>query len=162
MAKKLAGCKGSSQCEIDVLREISQLSAQNEKRFEICRGAGDGDCINEMLLGISKASGFKELGIQIGFDIARQYQQMGENAYDCFDTCGWSAGTGCALQLWGKEALADAAVWGAGWGLGKIVGPALGKYLTEVGILSQKGAFAKYKKWTGWFKEPSQSGFHQK
>nr|UKE82316.1 DUF637 domain-containing protein [Pectobacterium sp. PL152] len=45
--------------------------------------------------------------------------------------------------IWGS-----AAVWGAGWGFGKIVGPALGKYLTKAGILSQKGAF-KYKKWTG-------------
>lgn len=40
---------------------------------------------------------------------------MGENAYNRFDTCGWTAGTGCGLKLSGKEALADAAMWAAGW-----------------------------------------------
>lgn len=145
MAKKLADCKGSSGCETGVRKEMAQLSAQNEKQFESCRVSGNGDCINEMLAGISGASGYRELGIQIGFDIAGQYQQMGENAFDRFDTCGWTAGTGCGLKLWGKEALADAAMWAAGWGIGKVVAPAIGKYLTEVGILSQKGVPAYIK-----------------
>ncbi|MCS5934601.1 hypothetical protein LNO92_13065 [Klebsiella variicola subsp. variicola] len=30
-------------------------------------------------------------------------------------------------------------MWAAGWGAGKVVAPAIGKYLTEIGILSQKG-----------------------
>ncbi|HDT0376428.1 TPA: hypothetical protein QIB30_001580 [Klebsiella variicola] len=30
-------------------------------------------------------------------------------------------------------------MWVAGWGAGKVVAPAIGKYLTEIGILSQKG-----------------------
>ncbi|EIY5083152.1 hemagglutinin family protein [Klebsiella variicola] len=139
MAKKLADCKGNGGCEADVRKEITLLSAKNEKQFESCRITGNGDCINEMLAGISGASGYRELGIQIGFDIAGQYQQMGENAFDRFDTCGWAAGTGCGLKLWGKEALTDAAMWAAGWGAGKVVAPAIGKYLTEIGILSQKG-----------------------
>ncbi|MCS5934600.1 hypothetical protein LNO92_13060 [Klebsiella variicola subsp. variicola] len=54
------------------------MSAKNEKQFESCRITGNGDCINEMLAGISGASGYRELGIQIGFDIAGQYQQMGK------------------------------------------------------------------------------------
>ncbi|HBM3243525.1 DUF637 domain-containing protein [Klebsiella oxytoca] len=145
MAKKLADCKGSGGCEADVRKEMAQLSAKNEKQFESCRATGNGDCINEMLAGISGANGYRELGVQIGFDIAGQYQQMGENAYDRFDTCGWTAGTGCGLKLWGKEALADAAMWAAGWGVGKVVAPAIGKYLTEVGILSQKGVPAYIK-----------------
>ncbi|HCR56653.1 MAG TPA: hemagglutinin [Raoultella sp.] len=145
MAKKLADCKGSSGCETGVRKEMAQLSAQNEKQFESCRVSGNGDCINEMLAGISGASGYRELGIQIGFDIAGQYQQMGENAFDRFDTCGWTAGTGCGLKLWGKEALADAALWATGWGAGKYAAPAIGKYLTEVGILSQKGVPAYIK-----------------
>ena len=145
MAKKLASCKGSGGCEADVRKEMAQLSAKNEKQFESCRATGNGDCINEMLAGISGASGYRELGVQIGFDIAGQYQQMGENAYDRFDTCGWTAGTGCGLKLWGKEALADAAMWAAGWGVGKVVAPAIGKYFTEVGILSQKGVPAYIK-----------------
>ena len=29
------------------------------------------------------------------------------------------------LKLWGKEALADAAMWVAGWGVGKVVAPAI-------------------------------------
>lgn len=145
MAKKLASCKGSGGCEADVRKEMAQLSAKNEKQFESCRATGNGDCINEMLAGIYGASGYRELGVQIGFDIAGQYQQMGENAYDRFDTCGWTAGTGCGLKLWGKEALADAAMWAAGWGVGKVVAPAIGKYFTEVGILSQKGVPAYIK-----------------
>lgn len=145
MAKKLADCKGSSGCETGVRKEMAQLSAQNEKQFESCRVSGNGDCINEMLAGISGASGYRELGIQIGFDIAGQYQQMGENAFDRFDTCGWTAGTGCGLKLWGKEALVDAALWATGWGAGKYAAPAIGKYLTEVGILSQKGVPAYIK-----------------
>ncbi|UUE57800.1 DUF637 domain-containing protein [Pectobacterium aroidearum] len=145
MAKKLADCKGNGECEVDIRKEITRLSAQNENKFESCRVAGNGDCINEMLSGISEASGFRELGLQIGFDIAGQYQQMGENAYDRFDTCGWNVGTGCALKLWGKEAVTEAVLLGAGWGVAKFAGPAIGKYLTEVGVLSQKGALANIK-----------------
>ncbi|EIX9039935.1 TPA: DUF637 domain-containing protein [Klebsiella variicola] len=78
MAKKLADCKGNGGCEADVRKEITLLSAKNEKQFESCRITGNDDCINEMLAGISGASGYRELGIQIGFDIAGQYQQMGE------------------------------------------------------------------------------------
>lgn len=78
MAKKLADCKGKGGCEADVRKEITLLSAKNEKQFESCRITGNDDCINEMLAGISGASGYRELGIQIGFDIAGQYQQMGE------------------------------------------------------------------------------------
>lgn len=36
-------------------------------------------------------------------------------------------------------------MWAAGWGVGKVVAPAIGKYLTEVGILSQKGVPAYIK-----------------
>ncbi|AEF46846.1 filamentous hemagglutinin family outer membrane protein [Serratia sp. AS12] len=156
MAKKLADCKGNSGCEINVRREMAQLSAKNEKSFESCRISGNGDCINDMLLGISDATGFRELGLQLGFDIASQYEQMGQNAYDRFDTCGWSAGTGCALKLWGKDALAEAALLGAGWGAGKIVAPVIGKYFSEVGILSQKGAFANIKSAQIGLKNPEQ------
>ncbi|MGO2440583.1 MAG: hypothetical protein ACTH8B_11940 [Serratia proteamaculans] len=80
---------------------------------------------------------------------------MGQNAYDRFDTCGWSAGTGCALKLWGKDALAEAALLGAGWGAGKIVAPVIGKYFSEVGILSQKGAFANIKSAQIGLKDPA-------
>ncbi|HBR0915097.1 TPA: hypothetical protein L9K41_004731 [Klebsiella pneumoniae] len=59
-------------------KEMAQLSAKNEKQFESCRATGNGDCINEMLAGISGANGYRELGVQIGFDIAGQYQQMGK------------------------------------------------------------------------------------
>lgn len=31
----------------------------------------------------------------------------------------------CGLKLWGREALADAAMWAAGWGVGKLVAPAI-------------------------------------
>ncbi|MEQ9888610.1 DUF637 domain-containing protein [Pectobacterium zantedeschiae] len=155
MAKKLADCKGNGECEVDIRKEITRLSAQNENKFESCRVAGNGDCINEMLSGISEASGFRELGLQIGFDIAGQYQQMGENAYDRFDTCGWNVGTGCALKLWGKEAVTEAVLLGAGWGVAKFAGPAIGKYLTEVGILSQKGALANIKSAQVGLKDPA-------
>ncbi|WP_248463848.1 DUF637 domain-containing protein [Pectobacterium versatile] len=155
MAKKLADCKGNGECEVDIRKEITRLSAQNENKFESCRVAGNGDCINEMLSGISEASGFRELGLQIGFDIAGQYQQMGENAYDRFDTCGWNAGTGCALKLWGKEAVTEAVLLGAGWGVAKFAGPVIGKYLTEVGILSQKGALANIKSAQVGLKDPA-------
>ncbi|MEI7409845.1 DUF637 domain-containing protein [Pectobacterium aroidearum] len=155
MAKKLADCKGNGECEADIRKEITRLSTQNENKFESCRVAGNGDCINEMLSGISEASGFRELGLQIGFDIAGQYQQMGENAYDRFNTCGWNAGTGCALKLWGKEAVTEAVLLGAGWGVAKFAGPAIGKYLTEVGILSQKGALANIKSAQVGLKDPA-------
>lgn len=162
MAKKLADCKGSGGCEAGVRKEMAQLSAKNEKQFESCRAAGNGDCINEMLAGIAGASGYRELGIQIGFDIAGQYQQMGENAYDRFDTCGWTAGTGCGLKLWGKDALADAAMWAAGWGVGKVVAPAIGKYLTEVGILSQKGVPAYIKSTQVGLGQPAKVDYYKK
>ena len=42
MAKKLADCKGNSGCEINVCREMAQLSAKNEKSFESCRISGNG------------------------------------------------------------------------------------------------------------------------
>jgi filamentous hemagglutinin len=42
MAKKLADCKGNSGCEINVRREMAQLSAKNEKSFESCRISGNG------------------------------------------------------------------------------------------------------------------------
>lgn len=162
MAKKLADCKGSGGCEAGVRKEMAQLSAKNEKQFESCRATGNGDCINEMLAGIAGAIGYRELGIQIGFDIAGQYQQMGENAYDRFDTCGWTAGTGCGLKLWGKDALADAAMWAAGWGVGKVVAPAIGKYLTEVGILSQKGVPAYIKSTQVGLGQPAKVDYYKK
>ncbi|MEZ7213922.1 hypothetical protein ACBC55_06060 [Klebsiella spallanzanii] len=161
-AKKMVNCKGNSNCEIGVRREMTQMSVQNEKRFEGCRVAGNGDCVNEMLMGISRASGYRELGLQIGFDIAGQYHQMGENAYNRFDTCGWTAGTGCALKLWGKEALADATMWAVGWGAGKYVVPAIGKYLTDVGILSQKGVPAYIKSTQVGLGKPEKVDFYKK
>ncbi len=162
MAKKLADCKGSGGCEAGVRKEMAQLSAKNEKQFESCRATGNGDCINEMLAGIAGAIGYRDLGIQIGFDIAGQYQQMGENAYDRFDTCGWTVGTGCGLKLWGKDALADAAMWAAGWGVGKVVAPAIGKYLTEVGILSQKGVPAYIKSTQVGLGQPAKVDYYKK
>ncbi|MGX6467638.1 DUF637 domain-containing protein [Klebsiella grimontii] len=45
MAKKLADCKGSGGCEAGVRKEMAQLSAKNEKQFESCRAAGNGDII---------------------------------------------------------------------------------------------------------------------
>lgn len=161
-AKKLVNCKGNSNCEVGVRREMTQMSVQNEKRFEGCRVAGNGNCVNEMLMGISRASGYRELGLQIGFDIAGQYHQMGENAYNRFDTCGWTAGTGCALKLWGKEALADATMWAVGWGAGKYVLPAIGKYLTDVGVLSQKGVPAYIKSTQVGLGKPEKVDFYKK
>ncbi|MFB5952191.1 DUF637 domain-containing protein, partial [Klebsiella pasteurii] len=41
MAKKLADCRGNNGCEIDVRKEMAQLSAQNENKFDGCREAGN-------------------------------------------------------------------------------------------------------------------------
>ncbi|WP_300002421.1 DUF637 domain-containing protein [uncultured Cedecea sp.] len=141
MAKKMAGCKGDTDCINNARKETIQKSNQNEQRFESCRVAGDGDCINEMLFGISNANGYNELGLQLGFDISNAYEQMGTFAYDKFETCGWNVGTGCALKLWRNEVLTEASSWVAGWGFGKYVAPYIGKYLGEVIFSSQKGAF---------------------
>lgn len=57
---------------------MAQLFAQNEQKFESCRVTGNGDCINEMLSEISGASGYRELGIQIGFDITDSISRWGK------------------------------------------------------------------------------------
>lgn len=56
MAKKLADCRGNNGCEIDVRKEMAQLSAQNENKFDGCREAGNAICIDDMLNGIGSWS----------------------------------------------------------------------------------------------------------
>ncbi|WP_418612114.1 DUF637 domain-containing protein [Klebsiella pasteurii] len=143
MAKKLADCRGNNGCEIDVRKEMAQLSAQNENKFDGCREAGNAICIDDMLNGISSASGYDMLGRQIGFDISREYELMGQNAYKKFDTCGWESGAGCGLKLWASESLPDALILGLGYGAGKLLKPVVSNYISEVTALSRKGGTQK-------------------
>ena len=143
MAKKLADCRGNNGCEIDVRKEMAQLSAQNENKFDGCREAGNAICIDDMLNGISSASGYDMLGRQIGFDISREYELMGQNAYKKFDTCGWESGAGCGLKLWANESLPDALILGLGYGAGKLLKPVVSNYIYEVTALSRKGGTQK-------------------
>ena len=143
MAKKLADCRGNNGCEIDVRKEMAQLSAQNENKFDGCREAGNAICIDDMLNGISSASGYDMLGRQIGFDISREYELMGQNAYKKFDTCGWESGAGCGLKLWANESLPDALFLGLGYGAGKLLKPVVSNYIYEVTALSRKGGTQK-------------------
>ncbi len=143
MAKKMADCKGNSSCETGVRKEMAQLSAQNEMKFDSCRTAGNAICIDDMLNGISSASGYDMLGRQIGFDISREYELMGQNAYTRFDTCGWESGAGCGLKLWAKESLPDALILGLGLGASKLLKPVVSNYISEVTALSRKGGTQK-------------------
>ncbi|MFB5951188.1 hemagglutinin, partial [Klebsiella pasteurii] len=105
--------------------------------------AGNAICIDDMLNGISSASGYDMLGRQIGFDISREYELMGQNAYKKFDTCGWESGAGCGLKLWASESLPDALILGLGYGAGKLLKPVVSNYISEVTALSRKGGTQK-------------------
>lgn len=112
-------------------------------KFDSCRKSGNAACIDDMLSGISGASGYRELGSQIGFDISREYELMGQNAYTKFSICGWESGVGCGLKLWANESLPDALILGLGLGAGKLLKPVVSDYISEVVALSRKGGTQK-------------------
>ncbi|MBN3343262.1 DUF637 domain-containing protein [Pectobacterium brasiliense] len=138
LAEKYAACKGSSDCESNVRKEMNQTSVKNQEIFEGCRAAGNSTCINDMLYGISEASGYDELGRLIGFDLSNSYKEMGQNAYDRANICGGDMSYGCGLKLWADQLPEELLGGILSWGIGKAVSPLIGKYFTEAGILSAK------------------------
>ncbi|MBA5236553.1 DUF637 domain-containing protein [Pectobacterium aroidearum] len=138
LAEKYAACKGSSDCESNVRKEMNQTSVKNQEIFEGCRAAGNATCVNDMLYGISEASGYDELGRLIGFDLSNSYKEMGQNAYDRANICGGDMSYGCGLKLWADQLPEELLGGILSWGIGKAVSPLIGKYFTETGILSAK------------------------
>ncbi|MEQ9744601.1 DUF637 domain-containing protein [Pectobacterium actinidiae] len=137
LAEKYAACK-DSVCESNVRKEMNQISVKNQEIFEGCRAAGNATCINDMLYGVSEASGYDELGRLIGFDLSNSYKEMGQNAYDRANICGGDMGYGCGLKLWADQLPGELLGGILSWGIGKVASPLIGKYFTETGILSAK------------------------
>ncbi|WP_420064372.1 DUF637 domain-containing protein [Pectobacterium colocasium] len=137
LAEKYAACK-DSVCESNVRKEMNQISVKNQEIFEGCRAAGNATCINDMLYGVSEASGYDELGRLIGFDLSNSYKEMGQNAYDRANICGGDMSYGCGLKLWADQLPGELLGGILSWGIGKIASPLIGKYFTETGILSAK------------------------
>lgn len=138
LAEKYAACKGSSDCERNARKEMNQTSVKNQEIFEGCRAAGNATCVNDMLYGISEASGYDELGRLIGFDLSNSYKELGQNAYDRANICGGDMSYGCGLKLWADQLPEELLGGILSWGIGKAVSPLIGKYFTETGILSAK------------------------
>lgn len=137
LAEKYAACK-DSVCESNVRKEMNQISVKNQEIFEGCRAAGNATCVNDMLYGISEASGYDELGRLIGFDLSNSYKELGQNAYDRANICGGDMSYGCGLKLWADQLPEELLGGILSWGIGKAVSPLIGKYFTETGILSAK------------------------
>ncbi|MEQ9998409.1 DUF637 domain-containing protein [Pectobacterium versatile] len=137
LAEKYAACKDSG-CESNVRKEMNQISVKNQEIFEGCRAAGNATCVNDMLYGISEASGYDELGRLIGFDLSNSYKELGQNAYDRANICGGDMSYGCGLKLWADQLPEELLGGILSWGIGKAVSPLIGKYFTETGILSAK------------------------
>ncbi|MEI7088394.1 DUF637 domain-containing protein [Pectobacterium versatile] len=137
LAEKYAACK-DSVCESNVRKEMNQISVKNQEIFEGCRAAGNATCINDMLYGVSEASGYDELGRLIGFDLSNSYKEMGQNAYDRANICGGDMSYGCGLKLWADQLPGELLGGILSWGIGKVASPLIGKYFTETGILSAK------------------------
>lgn len=158
LAEKYAACKDSG-CESNVRKEMNQISVKNQEIFEGCRAAGNTTCINDMLYGISTASGYNELEKQIGFDLSNQFRDMGLNAYERFNSCGMDISYSCGLTLFAKDAAGELAGYALFGLAGKYLSPVIKGYISEIGSLSSRGSLPNIKSLQVGLREPHQIDF---
>ncbi|UKE82314.2 hypothetical protein PJ912_13230 [Pectobacterium colocasium] len=140
-------------------KEISQTSAKNEAMFEGCRAAGNSKFINDMLYGISAASGYNELERQIGFYLYNQFRDMGLNAYDRFNSCGMDINYSCRLTLFAKETAGELAGYALFGLAGNYLAPVIKSYISEIGALSSKEPLSNIKSLQTGLRNPEQVDF---